>query len=486
MTKSRIFLFCLLAFIIGVGVRSVAVPPLTVLWAGSLCGGMALMAGLLHRSKKVAVYGLVLVLFLGGILRFEYEVRSRPNLEPLYGTRAALHGIIRDDPVRDTKTQRLNVRIENINGKPITESFTLLVTAKPYPQYKIGDALTVVGAVDRPENFSGDFDYVSYLAKDRIFAVTAFPTIEKTGEGQRNRVIMALSRLKHAFEANIDHMLPEPHGAFLQGLLLGERSSLPDDLVTDFRKTGTTHIIALSGYNITVVSGSLMEVLLLLTVPFFTAFWAAAAGIVLFIFLAGGSASLIRAGVMGMLVLIAQREGRVYNIRNALAFAGFVMIAANPMILRYDTGFQLSFLATLGLIYLSPRVEHGLESGWYRLSVMLGNRKAPSIIREDVEPSFARNLLHKVKRIFVETLSAQLAVLPALVYTFGNISLVSPFANLFVLLAIPYAMGLGFAAGIVGFLSGPASRIAALPAWLLLEYVLRTIAFFAGFPYASL
>jgi competence protein ComEC len=187
-------------------------------------------------------------------------------------------------------------------------------------------------------------------------------------------------------------------------------------------------------------------------------FWLAVAAILFFTILTGGSASVVRAAIMGILVLLARHEGRMYNVRNALVFAGAVMIFINPKILRFDIGFQLSFLATAGLVWLAPVFEKALKN----LPKIFGLRE-----------------------ILTATLSAQLAVLPLLVVYFGQLSIISPLANLVILLFIPITMLVGFLAGGVGILWLAGAKIFGWLAWLFLTFEIGAIKFFAGLPLAS-
>ena len=455
MTKSRIFLYALLAFIAGVAVRSFVVLPLLLLWAAML-GAVSVIALVAFRRKKTtAVYGLFLLVFVIGASRFAYVEASRPDLSSLYGRPHSFVGIVVEEPERTEKVERFAVETEIEDT-----TFRALVTTRLYPRYAIGDELDITGVLEQPENYS-DFDYVSYLARDGIFATIGFPEIEKVGEGKGSRVKYVLSRVKHAFEEKIEVVLPEPHAAFLKGLLLGERESLPSNLVEQFKITGTTHIVALSGYNITLIGRSLMNLFLWFTIWFQLSFWLALTAILLFVVMTGASASVVRAGIMGILVLVAQKEGRMYAATNALVCAAALMVFQNPFILRFDVAFQLSFLATLGLILLSPHVERLVNRFW----------------REKRLP--------RVRSIFIETLSAQIMVLPLLVYLFGRVSLVSPLSNVLVLVAVPHAMGIGFFAGLAGFIADGAGRLVGAGAWFLLSYIMSVIDIFSRVPFAS-
>lgn len=491
MTKSRIFLYALIAFLGGVAFRSFTnIPPL-VLETLLIAAGIAFGIGVIRYNRLAMIFALVIGAALVGIVRFNQFEHGGTDLSFFYGKPIILSGVVEDEPERTRTVQRLRVRVLTIEGDTIRPSFVTLVTVRRYPEFSLGDELTIQGILEAPTNF-GDFDYVAFLLRERIMSVVTFPRVEivasgsQTSSGKGSTVRLILSRLKHSFENNIDAVVPEPHSAFLKGILLGNRESLPEELNEAFQETGTTHIIALSGYNITLIGRFVTVILTVLTIPFQVSFWTASLLIILFVVLTGASPSAVRAGIMGLLLLVAEREGRLYHIRNALAFAAAVMVYHNPFILRLDAAFQLSFLATLGLVYFSPHVERWFDRLGCYIAMFFGKTLSLSLRKNSFElVSFPEAHLLKLKHIFIETLAAQLMVLPFLLFLFGRVSLVSPFANLLVLIAVPYSMAIGFVTGVLGFASEALSHFTAIGSWMLLEYKIRIIEFFASMPFAS-
>lgn len=466
--KSRVFLFLLLTFVVGIAVRSFVEISMEMALVLLMSSAVVIAVGILRGSRRIIFFGALLILFFAGILRFSYAEISRPDLTSIYGKQVEARGIIVAEPERSLSVERFTIQISYLNDVK-AEPFLVLVTAGRYPRYELGDEVVVQGKLEKPENY-GEFDYVSYLSRRDIFATMFFPQANKVGEGRGNQLMFYLSRLKHAFEENLEAVIPEPHAAFLKGLTLGERESLPADLVENFSRTGTTHIVALSGYNITMLGRFFVNGLMYLTVPFRISFWIATAAIGLFVLLTGASPSVVRAGIMGILVLIAQKEGRLYQMINALVFAAALMILHNPKILRFDAAFQLSFLATLGLIYLSPQIERLLS-------------RRHKFNTHDIKPG--NKPFFSWKQTLTETLAAQIMVLPLLIYLFGRVSLISPLSNIAVIMAVPYAMIMGFITGGLGFLWVPLAQILGWTAWIILEYQIRAIEFFAKIPVAS-
>ncbi|MCH8329246.1 MAG: ComEC/Rec2 family competence protein [Nanoarchaeota archaeon] len=194
--------------------------------------------------------------------------------------------------------------------------------------------------------------------------------------------------------------------------MLGTKQSLGEELKQDFIDTGIVHIVVLSGYNVTIVSDAI--------VGFFgyflsgmVAFSLGLISIVFFAIMTGAGATIVRASIMAILVLIARRIGRTYEITRALLLAGLVMLIHNPWILVFDISFQLSFLATVGLIYLAPRFEKYVR----------------------FLPKF-----WDIRGIFAATIATQLFVLPFILYKMGTLSLVSPFVNLLGIAAVEEAV----------------------------------------------
>jgi competence protein ComEC len=220
-----------------------------------------------------------------------------------------------------------------------------------------------------------------------------------------------------------------------------------------------THIVAVSGYNVTIVAEYLILLGIFLGLWRKQAFWFAILGIAIFVFMVGLPSSAVRAGVMGSVLLWGMKNGRLGNSQNAIVFAAAVMLLINPLLLRWDIGFQLSFLATLGIIYFYPVLENYL---------------------------IKKQKVGGLREIIFLTLSAQIFVLPIILFNFEKLSLISPLANLLVLPIIPITMLLGFLATLCQFFLPFLAQILSWPVFILLKYEVGTISFLAGLKFSSL
>ncbi len=260
---------------------------------------------------------------------------------------------------------------------------------------------------------------------------------------------------KNAFTYNIARALPEPYASFGTSLLMG-KAGLSNTLMDEMRKTGTTHLVALSGFNISIISLYLFSFLLFLRLHRKLALCIASILVVLFVVMVGGEASLVRAAVMGELMLIAQFIGRRYHFRRAILCAAFGMVLFDPDVVALDIGFQLSFLSTLGITYLSPI----FEKRWGGGQSFLGWRSH-----------------------FYSTIASQVMAFPILITTFHSFSLLSIVTNVLLLFAIPFTMLLVFLTGLIGFVSTFLASVVGMFASFCIGYELAIIHYFSRIPF---
>ena len=400
-----------------------------------------------------------------GMLRYDFaDVRARnAMLDESAGQEVTVRGLVVEEPDTRETNARLIVRISELvlQGASASTSAKVLISTDTVPSYRYGDFVEAQGNLRRPKNFTDEVtgrevEYAAYLGKDGIRLEMFRPKIEILSRGGGNAVKRVLFSVKSALLENIAERIPEPHSALLGGLLVGAKQSLGQNLLDEFRRTGVIHMVVLSGYNLTIVADFVTSVFSFL--PRSAANMLGGTGIILFAIMTGASATVVRASIMALLVILARSAARRYDITRALILAGFFMLLHNPKILVFDVSFQLSFLATVGLIYVSPVILPRVHFITERF---------------------------KFREIVVATLATQIFVLPFLLYKTGILSLVALPVNLLVLAVVPAVMFLGFFAGLAGFLSAIVAVPFAFGAFSVLAYILSVVGLFANLPFAS-
>jgi len=351
-------------------------------------------------------------------------------------------------------------KLDNVKLTTNIDKGKILVTTSSYPEYFYGDILKISGKFQIPAEFE-TFNYKNYLAKDKIYFVMYYPKIEILERDKGNKIFSAILKFKNNLIEKIETIMPFPEVSILEGIILGNKQIFSEKIKNNLSITGTSHITAISGMNIVIISGIVMFVLISLGLWRKQAFYISLILIFLFIIMVGAPASAVRAGIMGAILLYAQKIGRLSNAARIMVFAGAIMLIFNPLLLRYDIGFQLSFLAVLGLIYIKPIFD---EKWRKRLK------------KEKISP---------VLEIVDTTIAAQVSVLPILVYNFGNISFVAPITNVLIVPFIQFFTILGLI-----FIGGTAiwlfiGKILVWPIYLGSTYILKIIDWFSKIPWAS-
>jgi competence protein ComEC len=457
MRMSALYFYTLAAgFASGVFLRSFF--DLGLSFAGLLLLLAAFCAGFYFVSRKDAMVFLTIVLLSTAFGYARMHTAAIPPDKELLtrvGEQVTLEGTIASEPdLRETYT---NLTLRLLSG----EESKVLVRTDAYGDISYGDTIRATGELEVPENFEGDtgraFNYKGYLAKDRIHFILNFPEVEVVAHGAGDMLKGFLFSVKQKYLEAIHEVIPEPAAALAGGITVGDKQSLGSELSDDFRRTGIIHIVVLSGYNITVIM--VFFAFVFMKLPERVRLIAAGVAIILFTILVGASATVVRAAAMGILAGLARTIGRTYAITRALFIAGLAMLLWNPYLLAFDPSFQLSFIATLGLIFGTPMV-------------------LPYI-------SFIPQA-YKLREIAGATIATQIVVMPMLVYMMGNISLVALIVNLLILPIIPPAMLFVFLTGVVGMLSGVFALPFSYVSYALLQYSLAVVDTFAKLPFASL
>lgn len=448
MHKSKIFFSLLLSFIGGIFFASFYFPRILsefYLFAFLMISLISLI--IYYKNKKVYFFAFIILFFILGIWLTSLKLQKIPSMSSKGKFFSGEVEILREPVIKE--------RMQKIIASGQSEKF--LIVAGAYPAYAYGDKLEVKCQLEIPENIDG-FDYRMYLAKDGIYYICKNPKIKLFSHSNGSKIYSTILKIKNKLQENIDRLMPAPESGLLSGLLLGGDDKLSKEVQENFSKTGLTHIVAVSGYNVTIIAEYLMLLGILLGLWRKQAFYFALLGIFLFVVMTGMSASAVRAGVMGWLILWAMKNGRLSNAQNSIIFAAGVMLLWNPLLLRWDVGFQLSFGATLGIVYFYPVIE---------------------------KYSIKKNGISFLSEILFLTLSAQVFVLPIILNNFQQLSIISPLANLLVLPIIPLTMLLGFIMIVLSFVFPPLATVFAWLTYIPLKYETSVINFLANLKFSS-
>ncbi len=325
--------------------------------------------------------------------------------------------------------------------------------------YESGDEIAVTGKLTKPDSFITDtgrlFNYPMYLMKDGIIYQMNNAEIHLI-ERPRFSFLRTLYRFKKRLILRASTYIPYPESGFLSGILYGEKGSLSPEILNTFRTTGLVHVVVLSGANITIIATFMLRIFSRVSRKF--AFMGGIIGICIFALMTGLGTTTLRASIMAILAVGTQWFGREYSIARSLAIAGGIMILLNPLTLVYDTSFQLSFLSTLGLVYVAPLIE--------KFFAWMPER-------------------YELRANLIATCATQITVLPLLMYTTGQVSLISFVVNLIVLPLIPYGMLMGFITALLGLLHTVLAWIPGMITYGILTLTLRIPDIAARIPYAS-
>ncbi|OGI30122.1 MAG: hypothetical protein A2343_04105 [Candidatus Moranbacteria bacterium RIFOXYB12_FULL_35_8] len=456
MIKSKIFLILSLFFIGGIMTASFYYPKIMDISVMLLFLILALIIIFLFYKNKFSVIGFAMTFFILGIFLVSGKLEKNKDLNQDGNNFSGVVMIAKEPEIKEKMQKIILAPLENGKEK-------ILLNTNIYEKYEYGENLKVNCQLEIPKNFDEKFDYRMYLAKDGIFYECKSPKIEKLNKNSGNEIYAILLKIKNKFNENINQLIPAPESGLLSGLLLGGSDQLSKSVKDNFSRTGMTHIVAVSGYNVTIIAEYLMLVGIFLGLWRRQAFYFAVTGIIIFVILTGLSSSAVRAGIMGVLLIWAMKNGRLANSQNAILFSACVMLLINPLLLRFDIGFQLSFLATIGIIYLYPIFEN------YFLHLVETQQCCVSTIIE----------------ILFLSLSAQIFVLPIIMFNFETLSLISLLANVLILPIIPFTMLFGFIAGASGFIFQPIALIFSWLAFLPLKYETLVINYLASLKYAS-
>lgn len=481
MSSSRFLIFGCLVFVLGIIIGSLFDDNIFVLagafifvlllikfWRGGPFFALNFPAFLVWMILLAAVFGFGVYKFQNEARIFQKQVRE---ISQYLNRETELVGVVAEEPRKKVASRLYILSMETIDsaGGGISAVHSRIIVYLPlYPEFYLGDRLSIKGKLSIPE--SEEFDWRGYLAKDRVSAALSFPkSVKKLSDDVfcESRTIYcpiyrAKSKLiftRKKFEKTVLTSLPPPEGTIAGALMLGDNSFyLNKEWREKMNITGTRHLVAISGSNIMLVGNIIFAALITLGFWRRQAMWIVIAGIIIFVFFVGSPASAVRAGIMGGILIFAQGIGRPAVGARLLTIAAALMLFQNPFLFSFDIGFQLSFAAVLGLIYIQPILA---------------------------DYFFWLEKIPLVKNAGTMTLAAQIATLPVSLYHFGTFSLAAPLANLILVPLITALTAYSFFWVLLGFLSPASAFIFSFPSWIMMRFFTGVVDFFSGFSFAA-
>jgi competence protein ComEC len=324
-----------------------------------------------------------------------------------------------------------------------------------------GDKLLVKAKCEIPEPFDTNtgttFNYKRYLMARYMHHVCKVKSFEIIEKDSGNYIHARLYELRLWFSGHVDGAFDDPHAGLIKGVLLGDKSGLSPELKSDMTVAGVIHIAVLSGSNIAMVAGIIFG--LSKSFPYNIRILLSVCIVVLFVLLSGAEPPAVRAGVLVVIMFMSKFLHRTLHTGRALLTIAVIMVFWNPFALVYDMSFHLSFLATIGIVYVAPLME---------------------VVFKRVTERFG------LREVLAGTLGAQVVVTPLILYATGALSIVSLPANVLIGWAVPVLMGIGFFGGLFHVISG----FLAMPVVFLAEvfsgYIVSITKVSAHIPYAQI
>lgn len=458
-------IYLTLGWALGIVYAAALGSPSPLLWLVALI----LTAGLLwvrFEHRGLALFALAFA--LGG-LRFLVMPQSSPVAD--YNGRGfiTLRGIVVAEPdVRDTRIDlRVEVqRIRPLEGPMAVTSGLVLVQIPLTTKVQYGDEVVADGVLRIPGEFD-TFSYRDFLSRSGVYSLMQDASLRVLSGGNGDPLYATLLELKGRARQSITAALPEPNASLLVGILLGDSRGLAPAVSDAFNATGASHIIAISGFNMAILSGVVMGLLNRFGVRPRPAAFIGILTLAIYTLFVGASASVVRAAIMSSMLVFAGLIRRKTYVPTSLAFVTLILSVFNPFIL-WDVGFQLSLFATLGLSLFATPLQQRFDN---LLTRLLPQRTAATIGDFLSEP-------------LIVSLAAQITTLPLILLYFGRLSLVSLAVNLLVIPVQAALMILGLVATLMAYV---APAVAQLFYWfdmLFLSWTLSIVRLFARLPYA--
>ncbi|MFH0942539.1 MAG: ComEC/Rec2 family competence protein [Chloroflexota bacterium] len=440
--------------------------------------GLAPLAVLIFRrgnTRAVILSTICLITFLGAALYFPLRLPATDKSTiSFYHEQAGttLKGLVSSQPETGGQQTQLRFTAQEIKIADRWQeiSGTALVYVPAYSEYRYGDRLLLSGQPQTPPRFD-DFDYRDYLAHQGISTIIFYPRIEILSRDQGSRILGWVYGLRSNLGQALARALPEPQASLAQGITLGLRGNIPPELNQNFSRTGTTHVLAISGLNLSIIAGIFLSLgLWLFGRRHYFYVWLALGSIWGYALITGLEAPVVRGAIMASLFLVGEMLGRQRSAITALALAAALMVALDPQVL-WTVSFQMSFLAMAGLMAVFPRLQ------------ALGRKAVKARLGDSGRVVSGANFLSDS---FSVSLAAILTTWPLTAYYFGIIAFTGLLANLLALPALPGIIVTGALTSVIGLIAPVAAQATGWLAWLFLSYLVLVVNAFAAWPGSAL
>ncbi len=459
--KGQAITFTCLGFTLGISVFSFG-QILPQLWCLSLVILFYFVLLISNRKKKLII-SLISVSLMGFFLAgwrygLSYPVINQDRISFYNGQTILFSGIISKESIEKAKGWQLTIsEIEKVVDNKLVKG-KVLVNAPLLPVYTYGDRLKITCKLEAPE--SKEFSYDRYLARYGIYSVCYRPNIALIDHGQGKIWYQWILAVKREAYRTAQRNLPEPTASLALPVVFGGGQTIPEDITDDFRRTGLTHIMAVSGFNVSLITVLIGLGLNTLGLRRRTSFYITSLIIIAYIIMVGAPASAVRAGVMSLFLLFAVTVQRLVSLPRSVLLVAVMTLVVNPRLLRDDIGWQLSFLAILGLIYLHPLIQKG------GMKISKGRGKF-------------------VIEALAATIAAQIATAPVILYNFGQFSVIAPLANLLVVWVVPILTITMMASLTLTALLPSLGLFFFFPCFVMVKYIFFVVQILSGVGWAS-
>ncbi|MDD5760446.1 MAG: ComEC/Rec2 family competence protein [Candidatus Pacebacteria bacterium] len=398
------------------------------------------------RKQRFLILFLVLLSFSLGQYRYFSFVDKLNKSAIKEAKQVEMEASIISEPVLKTNYQKILVP-------------NIVIYTERFPVYQYGDKLKIKGKLEPLKEF---YSYNSIIVSGRM----SYPKIELVSSSDSK---FSFQKTALSFKNKITHLLqriiPEPQASLLNSILLGGKHNLTASLEEEIRKSGLSHIIVVSGLHLSIITQMLSNLLGVFCLGNLLNFIISCLFLLGFSLMVGFNSSIIRAAIMAFLLVLSRLNFRLYNPLNALFLAALVMVWFNPLVLFLDLGFQLSFLATTGILLFYPLWN---QSHFWQQSFF--NNRGAKIIKETTLSCF----------------SAMVLVVPWVMFKTQSISLVAPLTNILVVPLVSLIIAGGFITALFAFIIYPLGLFFGFWLNLIMTYLLKIISYCAKLPFAEL